>query len=277
MGGLYSKLKLTWAMMLIGTLALCGFPLTAGYFSKDAIIEAVASAQGHVAIASLCVALLIVAALFTAFYSWRLMFMTFHGSPRATPEAMSHAHESPPAMMVPLYFLAAGSLFAGLLFAGSFMGEEEGLFWGTSLYRSGDNNILAEMHHVSPYIVAAPMVMLAVGFALAWLFYIRDPAIPKRLAERHEPLYRFLLNAWYFDAIYDALLVRPTLWLGRALWKYGDGRLIDGVGPDGVSARVIDVTQRVIRLQTGYLYHYAFAMLIGVAALVTYYSFTGVH
>jgi NADH-quinone oxidoreductase subunit L len=133
------------------------------------------------------------------------------------------------------------------------------------------------MHHVSAYIVAAPMVMLAVGFALAWLFYIRDPAIPRRLAERHEPLYRFLLNAWYFDAIYDALLVRPTLWLGRALWKYGDGRLIDGVGPDGVSARVIDVTQRVIRLQTGYLYHYAFAMLIGVAALVTYYTFTGVH
>jgi NADH-quinone oxidoreductase subunit L len=223
------------------------------------------------------VALLIVAAFFTAFYAWRLMFMTFHGSPRATPEAMSHAHESPPVMMVPLYLLAAGSLFAGLLFAGSFIGEEEGLFWGTSLYRSGDNNILAEMHHVSASIVAAPMVMLAAGFALAWLFYIRDPAIPQRLAERHEPLYRFLLNAWYFDAIYDALFVRPTVWLGRALWKFGDGRLIDGVGPDGVSARVIDVTQRVIRLQTGYLYHYAFAMLIGVAALVTYYSFTGVH
>jgi NADH-quinone oxidoreductase subunit L len=277
MGGLYPRLKLTWAMMLIGTLALCGFPLTAGYFSKDAIIEAVASAQGHVAIASSCVALLIIAAFFTAFYSWRLMFMTFHGSPRATPEAMSHAHESPPIMMVPLYILAAGSLFAGLLFAGSFIGEEEGLFWGTSLYRSGDNNILAEMHHVGAYIVAAPMVMLAAGFALAWLFYIRDPAIPKRLAERHEPLYRFLLNAWYFDAIYDAVLVRPTLRLGRALWIYGDGRLIDGFGPDGVSARVIDVTQRVIKLQTGYLYHYAFAMLIGVAALVTYYSFTGVH
>jgi NADH-quinone oxidoreductase subunit L len=277
MGGLYPKLKLTWAMMLIGTLALCGFPFTAGYYSKDAIIEAVSSAQAHVGIASLCVALLIIAAFFTAFYSWRLMFMTFHGSPRAAPAAMSHAHESPPVMMVPLYCLAAGSLFAGLLFAGSFIGEEEGLFWGTSLYRSAENNILAEMHHVGPLIIAAPLVMLAAGFALAWLFYIRDPAIPARLAERHEPLYRFLLNAWYFDAIYDALIVRPTLWLGRALWKYGDGRLIDGVGPDGVSARVIDVTQRVIKLQTGYLYHYAFAMLIGVAALVTYYSFTGVH
>jgi NADH-quinone oxidoreductase subunit L len=277
MGGLYPRLRITWALMLIGTLALCGFPLTAGFYSKDAIIEAVSAAQGHVALASLCLLLLIVSAFFTAFYSWRLMFMTFHGAPRANPEVMSRAHESPPIMLVPLYLLAAGSLFAGMLFAGSFMGEEEGLFWGTSLYRTADNNVLAEMHHAGVLMTAAPLVMLAAGFALAWLFYIRDPSIPVRLAERHEPLYRFLLNKWYFDEIYDALIVRPTLRLGRALWKYGDGRLIDGFGPDGVSARVIDVTQRVIRLQTGYLYHYAFAMLIGVAALVTYYSFAGVR
>jgi NADH-quinone oxidoreductase subunit L len=263
--------------MLVGTLALCGFPLTAGFYSKDAIIEAVSAAQGHVALASLCLMLLIVSAFFTAFYSWRLMFMTFHGAPRANPEVMSHAHESPPIMLVPLYLLAAGALFAGILFAGSFIGEEEGLFWGTSLYRSADNNVLADMHHAGVLVGVAPLFMLVAGFALAWLFYIRDPAIPVRLAERHEPLYRFLLNKWYFDEIYDALIVRPTLWLGRALWKYGDGRLIDGLGPDGVSARVIDVTQQVIRLQTGYLYHYAFAMLIGVAALVTYYSFAGVR
>jgi NADH-quinone oxidoreductase subunit L len=277
MGGLYPKLKITWALMLVGTLALCGFPLTAGFYSKDAIIEAVSAAQGHVALASLCLMLLIVSAFFTAFYSWRLMFMTFHGAPRANPEVMSHAHESPPIMLVPLYLLAAGALFAGILFAGSFIGEEEGLFWGTSLYRSADNNVLADMHHAGVLVGVAPLFMLVAGFALAWLFYIRDPAIPVRLAERHEPLYRFLLNKWYFDEIYDALIVRPTLWLGRALWKYGDGRLIDGLGPDGVSARVIDVTQQVIRLQTGYLYHYAFAMLIGVAALVTYYSFAGVR
>ena len=118
---------------------------------------------------------------------------------------------------------------------------------------------------------------MAAGFALSWLMYIRDPSIPVRLAEQHQPLYQFLLNKWYFDEIYDFLLVRPTMWIGRFLWKRGDGWLIDGFGPDGVSARVLDVTNRIVRLQTGFVYHYAFAMLIGVAALVTYYMFGGAH
>ena len=157
MGGLYPKLRITWVMMLIGTLALSGFPLTAGFYSKDAIIEAVSAAEGHVGLAGFSLMLLIVAAFFTAFYAWRLMFMTFHGTPRANPEVMSHAHESPPIMLVPLYLLAAGALFAGILFAGSFIGEEEGLFWGTSLYRSADNNVLAAMHHVGVLITAAPL------------------------------------------------------------------------------------------------------------------------
>ena len=113
------------------------------------------------------------------------------------------------------------------------------------------------------------------GFLVAYWFYIRNPEVPKRLAERQDILYRFLLNKWYFDEIYDYLLVRPAMWLGRVLWKQGDGWLIDGFGPDGVSARVIDVTNRVMRLQTGYLYHYAFVMLIGVAALITWFLVRG--
>ena len=131
------------------------------------------------------------------------------------------------------------------------------------------------MHHV-PYLIAMlPTLMMALGFVVAWEFYIRRPELPVELARQHEPLYRFLLNKWYFDEIYDFLIVRPTLWLGRVLWKLGDGWLIDGLGPDGISARVLDVTRGAVRLQTGYLYHYAFAMLIGVAALVTWFMFGG--
>jgi NADH-quinone oxidoreductase subunit L len=118
---------------------------------------------------------------------------------------------------------------------------------------------------------------MVVGFLVAWQFYLRTPSMPVELARRFDLLYRFLLNKWYFDEIYDFLIVRPVLWLGRLLWKGGDGWLIDGFGPDGVSARVLDVTRNVVRLQTGYLYHYAFAMLIGVAAFITWFMFHGVH
>jgi NADH-quinone oxidoreductase subunit L len=123
--------------------------------------------------------------------------------------------------------------------------------------------------------MALPTVMMLIGLAVAWQFYIRRPELPERLARRHEVLYQFLLNKWYFDEIYDFLLVRPTLRLGRLLWKGGDERTIDRLGPDGISARVIDVTRSAMRLQTGYLYHYAFAMLIGVAALVTWFMLHG--
>jgi NADH-quinone oxidoreductase subunit L len=188
---------------------------------------------------------------------------------------MSHVHESPNVMLVPLYVLAAGSLFAGLLFHDWFIGAEEARFWGGAIYRSTGNNIIEEMHHVPKLVVWSPAIAMVAGFSLAWLFYIRRPDLPGALARQNEPLYRFLLNKWYIDELYDFLLVRPALWLGRFLWLKGDGWLIDGFGPDGISARVVDVTNRVVRLQTGYLYHYAFAMLIGLAALITYYMFTG--
>ncbi len=131
------------------------------------------------------------------------------------------------------------------------------------------------MHRVPFAINLLPTVMMAGGFLVAWLFYIRRPQLPGELAAQHRLLYRFLLNKWYFDEIYDFLFVRPTLWLGRLLWKGGDGYVIDGFGPDGISARVIDVTNRIVRMQTGYLYHYAFAMLIGVAGFITWFMTTG--
>ncbi|MGI9371334.1 MAG: NADH-quinone oxidoreductase subunit L [Hyphomicrobiales bacterium] len=275
MGGLFPHLKVTWVLMLIGTIALTGFPFTAGYFSKDAIIEA--AYASHAATSGFAFWMLLIAAFMTSFYSWRLMFMTFHGKPRASSEVMSHVHESPQIMLVPLYILALGALAAGFLFKGYFIGHDEMKFWGESLFRGPENKIVEELHHVPGWVPWSPFVAMVLGFALSWLFYIKDTTLPVRLATMHQPLYQFLLNKWYFDEIYDFLFVRPAMWLGRFLWKKGDGWFIDGLGPDGISARVLDVTNRIVRLQTGFVYHYAFAMLIGVAALVTYFMFWGVH
>jgi NADH-quinone oxidoreductase subunit L len=275
MGGLAPHLRKTWALMLIGTLALTGFPGTAGFFSKDAVIES--AFASHAVASGYAFVLLVLAAFLTSFYSWRLMFMTFHGKPRASSEVMSHVHESPNVMLVPLYVLAAGALLAGVLFSGYFIGHDEQAFWAESLVRVAENRIVEEMHDVPFWVKASPFVAMVLGFTVSWYCYIRRPDIPGRLAAQHVLIYRFLLNKWYFDEIYDFLLVEPAKKLGRLLWKGGDGWLIDGFGPDGVSARVIDVARNIVRLQTGYVYHYAFAMLIGVAALITFYMFGGAY
>jgi NADH-quinone oxidoreductase subunit L len=275
MGGLAPHLRKTWALMLIGTLALTGFPGTAGFFSKDAVIES--AFASHAVASGYAFVLLVLAAFLTSFYSWRLMFMTFHGKPRASSEVMSHVHESPNVMLVPLYVLAAGALLAGAVFSGFFIGQGEQAFWSGSLVRAADNNIVEEMHHVPFWVKASPFIAMVLGFALSWYYYIRRPDLPSKIAAQHVLIYRFLLNKWYFDEIYDFLFVEPAKRVGRLLWKGGDGWLIDGFGPDGVSARVIDVARNIVRLQTGYVYHYAFAMLIGVAALITFYMFGGAY
>ncbi|ESY10433.1 NADH-quinone oxidoreductase subunit L [Mesorhizobium sp. C386A] len=274
MGGLRKLIPKTYWMMVIGTLALTGVGIpvtvigTAGFFSKDAIIEA--AFAGHNSVAGLAFVLLVIAACFTSFYSWRLIFMTFHGEPRASHDVMHHVHESPPVMLVPLFILAAGALFAGVIFHGAFIGEAYAEFWKASLFTLPGNHILHEIHELPLWVELAPFVAMIIGFAVAWKFYIRSPELPRSVAANHRLLYAFLLNKWYFDELYDVLFVRPAKALGRFLWKTGDGTIIDGLGPDGISARVVDVTDRVVKLQTGYLYHYAFAMLIGVAALVTW-------
>jgi len=270
MGALKAKIPITYWTMVIGTLALIGFPLTAGYFSKDAIIEAAYAGKNPMAIYGfLCT---VAAAALTAFYSWRLIYKTFHGSPHDRHH-YEQAHESPPVVLVPLALLAAGSIFAGYPFKEIFAGHDVERFFRDSLQLAP--GIIDAMHHVPGWAAWSPTVMMMLGWAVAYQFYLRRPDIPEQLARQQEPLYQFLLNKWYFDELYDFLFVRPTLWLGRVLWKGGDGWLIDGFGPDGVSARVIDVTRNVVRLQTGYLYHYAFAMLIGLAALATWFMFAG--
>jgi NADH-quinone oxidoreductase subunit L len=269
MGGLRDQLPITYVTMVIGTLALTGFPLTAGYFSKDAIIEA--AYGGKNAFAIYAFALTVIAAGLTAFYSWRLIFKVFHGLANDY-YARDHAHESPWVMLIPLIFLAAGSILAGYPFKDIFAGHHVADFFRESIKFTPEN-----AHEVPFYIVVLPTVMMLIGLAVAWQFYIRRPDMPDALAQQQQLLYKFLLNKWYFDEIYDFLFVRPAFWIGRLLWRGGDGWLIDGFGPDGVSARVIDVTNRVMRLQSGYVYHYAFAMLIGVAALITWFTFGGAH
>jgi NADH-quinone oxidoreductase subunit L len=267
MGRLYNLVPFTWLLMAIGTLSLTGFPFTAGYFSKDSILEHAYGAGTQVA--HLAYSLGIVTAFMTSFYSWRLMFLTFHGEHRQSKDVLEHVHESPRVMLMPLVVLAFGALGAGAVFQSFFVGEAAEKFWRGS--------ITVLTHHeevpLSAIALMAPVALSLAGLAIAWFFYVRRPDIPRALARGLRPLYLFLLNKWYFDELYDALFVRPAKSLGRVLWQGGDGRIIDGLGPDGVSARVLDAARRIVRLQTGYLYHYAFAMLIGLAILITYYTF----
>jgi NADH-quinone oxidoreductase subunit L len=268
MGGLKDRIPFTYIVMVIGTLALTGFPLTAGYFSKDAIIESAFASTNPFAFYGWLMT--VVAAGLTSFYSWRLIFKTFHGEPH-DQEHYEAAHESPMWMLIPIGVLAAGSILAGFPFKELFAGPGVEDFFRESLKMHP--GIIEEMEKIPESIKLLPTAMMALGFVVAWLFYIRRPYMPVELARQHQMLYKFLLNKWYFDELYDLIFVRPTKWLGRFLWKFGDGYIIDGFGPDGVSARVLDVTRRVVKLQTGYLYHYAFAMLIGVAGLITWFMF----
>ncbi len=271
MGGLRKVMPITFVMMLVGTLALTGFPFTAGYFSKDAIIEA--SHASHNEVARTAFWLLVIAAFLTSFYSWRLIFMAFFGKPRADHETMHHAHESPWVMLGPLVVLAAGALLSGLFFHEVFIGEGYAEFWKQALFTRPDNHVLEDAHHSKVVIQLLPTLMMAAGFLVALWAYVLSPGVPAWAMRNFKLIHAFLYNKWYFDELYDWLFVRPAKWLARKLWKVGDGMIIDGLGPDGIAARVVDVTNRVVKLQTGYVYHYAFAMLIGVAILVSYFLY----
>ena len=274
MGGLAKKIPVTWWLMLIGTLALTGVGVPhllgfAGFHSKDAIVEATFAA--HSSTSRIAFWLLVVAAFMTAFYSWRLLFLTFFGAPRGDHHTHEHAHESPYVMLVPLFVLALGSIVAGFLFQRQFIGDGYKAFWAASLFTDAKNHILHDMHKIPELVAWAPTLAMLSGFGLSWLFYVRAPWLPGATARVFEPIYQFFLNKWYFDELYDRLFVRPAFAIGRLLWKFGDGKVIDGLGPDGIAARVMDATRGIVKIQTGYVYHYAFAMLIGVAALVTWF------
>ena len=240
MGGLRKKIPLTFAAMMIGTLALTGVGIPhlagfAGFYSKDAIIEAAYAAGTP---NNYAFWLLVVAALMTSFYSWRLIFMTFYGETRADHHTYDHAHESPPTMMVPLAVLSLGAVLAGILFVPYFIGHDESAFWGAAIFRGEHNHILHEMHEVPGWVPYSSFIAMLAGFAIAWVYYIRAPWLPAATARTFRPLYLFLLNKWYFDELYDLIFVRPAFAIGRFLWKDGDGAVIDGA-IDGTAAGVV--------------------------------------
>ncbi|BBK32062.1 NADH dehydrogenase subunit L [Stella humosa] len=271
MGGIWRLIPTTYTLMWIGSLALAGLPFFAGFYSKDIILEAAFGA--HSGVGQYAFWLGILAALLTAFYSWRLLFLTFHGKPRANEKVMAHVHESPPVMIVPLVVLALGALFSGWLAYEAFVGHDQKAFWGASIFVASHHDPLEAAHHVPGWVKLLPIFVAVAGIALAWIAYIARPDLPRLAAEALRPVHRFFFNKWYFDELYDRIFVRPSFYLGRGLWKTGDGALIDGVGPDGVAAATQAMSIRASRLQTGYVYHYAFAMLIGVVVLVSWYLY----
>ncbi|XDZ64577.1 NADH-quinone oxidoreductase subunit L [Alphaproteobacteria bacterium LSUCC0684] len=270
MGGVWRKIPVTYVMMWIGSLALAGFPFFAGYYSKDMILEA---AWGqHASTGQFAYILGILAAFLTAFYSWRLLFMTFHGKPRASAEVMSHVHESPAVMTLPLFVLAIGAIFSGFLFYDLFVGHHWKEFWGNSIFILAEHQAMEAAHHVPSIIKLMPLIVGIGGVALAFVMYIAMPSLPARMAELFRPLHQLFFHKWYVDEIYDALFVRPAVRFGRFLWMRGDLRTIDAFGPDGVSGMVARLSAVTSRFQTGYVFHYAFAMLIGVVALILWYA-----
>ena len=269
MGGIWRHIPLTYAVMLIGSVALAGIPPLAGYWSKDAILES-AWASGS-DIGRFAYVLGVLAALMTAFYSFRLLILTFHGKPRADEHVMAHVHESPLVMTVPLLLLAVGAVLAGVLGNHIFIGEGMGHFWSNAIVVLKGHDALANRETVPLIVSLLPTACGVVGILLAIYMYALQPEIPRQLAESFRPIYLFLLNKWYFDELYNFIFVRPAFAIGRGLWKGGDAGVIDHFGPDGLSAVSRGVARRFSVLQSGYLYHYAFAMLAGVALFVTWY------
>ena len=278
MGGLARRIPITYAVMLAGTLSITGVGLPyldlglSGFYSKDALINA-AYLAGHTSgSAEFAFVVGVISAGLTSFYSWRLIFMTFHGHAKWAGHGHGddHAvepHEAPWVMIVPLLALAVGAVFAGGLFVESFIGPEKAEFWRGAI-APGATSIAAKA--LPAWVAWAPLTVTVIGFAVAWWAYIRHEGLGARIAARRGPVWSFLYNKWYFDELYDATFVRGAKFLGDLFWKGGDKKLIDGLGPDGVSAASYALGQATGRLQTGYVYHYAFVMLIGVAGLLSY-------
>ena len=303
-GGLRKHIPVTFWLMTIGTLALTGFFFTAGYYSKDAILEAAFANGSDPSRFAFFVGALV--ALLTSFYSWRLVFLTFFGSPRwagsehihhathahgrddhaqhdhghadhvpATGTGGYHPHESPWTMLVPLFVLGAGALFAGLIWHEQFVGAEEGVaFWRGSI--AFDTHLMHAMHEVPAWVVWTPSVAFALGLFAAWVAYLRSPDLPGKVAGAVPALYRFLTHKWYFDELYDAIFVRPAFAIGRFLWVRGDQQVIDRFGPDGAAAAVSGGARLASRFQSGYVYSYALVMLIGLAAAAAFLIPAGV-
>ena len=276
MGGIWKKIPVTYAYMWIGSLALAGIGLEgvfgfAGFYSKDLILEStVASGTWY---AYLAYGLGSAAVFMTAFYSWRLIILTFHGAPRADHHTMEHVHESPPSMLLPLVPLALGAIFAGWYAFDWFGGDAREAFWGHALFVLPSHDPIGDAEKIPTFEKWLPLGLALSGILLSYVFYVWKPELPGKLASALGGFYRLVYHKYYFDEVYDFLFVRTARCLGKFFWTVGDDKIIDGLGPDGIASLSVRVARRVSALETGYVYHYAFAMVIGVAAFVTWFCF----
>jgi NADH-quinone oxidoreductase subunit L len=263
MGGLWRKLPVTWVTMLFGGLALSAIPPFSGYYSKDAILGAAFASHSAVGLYGWVCGT--VAAGLTAFYTARLVLLTFHGTSRAPKHVQEHVHESPAVMLGPLLVLAIGALCSGFLLRYAFIGGGFQAFWGNSIDVPG--TVMQSLDHNPVWAAQAPLGAAIIGLAVAAIMYIFVPSLPGRLSQTFRPLYLFVLNKWYFDELYDALLVRPTLQLAKFAWR-GDEQVIDGV-PTGLATLTADASTQTVKLQTGSIALYAFVMLIGLLGFLS--------
>ena len=266
MGGLFKKMPQTTTLMWIGSLAIIGFPLFSGYYSKESILEAAYFANSNIGKYAYIVG--IVTALLTAFYSWRLLFMTFHGNSRIPHEIWNSIHESPKVMTIPLFILAAGSIFSGLFFVDIFLGLEKDFFWRGSIVIHHDKHI--QIPFIQTLIIK---FSVASGIVLAAIIYFYKTELAKILTSYLNPLYKISLNKWYVDELYSKIFIRPTFLLATFLWEKGDQKSIDAYGPDGVS-RLINILSRIAsRVQSGFLYHYVFIMFGGLVVILSWFVY----
>ena len=265
MGGVFKKIPVTYAMIWIGSLALAGMPFFAGYYSKDMILEA--AFADHSWFGNIAFWLGIAAALMTAFYSARLIFMTFHGAPRMDQKTLDHAHESPIVMLIPLFVLAVGALFAGYAFYESFVGHHP--MWAQSIFVLPENNTVEAAHHVPYWVKKLPIAMGGAGLILGWLLYNRFVGVPALSVRIFKPLHSLFYKKWYFDELYNSVFVKNAGRLGNVFWK-SDKHIVDGIGPDGMASTSMKLAGVFKKIQSGYVFHYAFVMMVGLILLISW-------
>ena len=265
MGGVWKKLPYTYILMVVGTLALTGFPFLSGFYSKDAIIE-FAYLRGNTT-GYYAAGLGILTAFLTSIYSWRLMFKTFHGEYNNKDIKIEETHESPMVMIVPLILLSIGAIFAGYVFKELFLNSySANNFWRDSIFFLKP---LSTEHPPFWFLITTP-ILVVISIPIAYYLFVKNKEFPKQIADVNKPLYKFLLNKWYFDELYEVLFITPSKKVGLFLWKFFDIKIIDGFGPDGISALIKKCSIKANKFQSGFIYQYAFVMLLGFSALLTF-------
>ena len=265
MGAVWKKLPYTYVLMIIGTLALTGFPFLSGFYSKDAIIE-FAYLKGNT-VGYYAAGVGVFTAFLTAIYSWRLIFKTFHGEYNNKSIKIEETHESPLIMLIPLIILSIGAIFAGFIFKDLFISlVDQNNFWAQSILFLEP---LSTEHPPTWFLLITPILVL-ISIPIAYYLFVKNKSIPEQIVKINRPLYEFLVNKWYFDELYDYIIVKPSQKIGLFLWKVCDVKIIDGFGPDGISMLIKKISQKANKFQSGFIYQYAFVMLLGFSALLTY-------